>query len=134
MSSLVTDDGTANSKLAREFSERKAKTYLKLNCSLSPDFSVQLNVSLSERLSSSLSQKVKSPTVSQRNDADVTHCKTVVCVCGSICCVFVVRNKLYDSFATYRANGVRALPIVARDPVDTDAEAAAVMADVTSLS
>ena len=38
--------------LACEFSEQKAKTYVKLNSSLSPDFSVQLNVSLSERLSS----------------------------------------------------------------------------------
>jgi len=47
--------------LAHEFSERKAKTYVKLNSSLSPDFRVQLNVSLSERLSSCLIQKVKSP-------------------------------------------------------------------------
>jgi len=50
--------------LACKFSERKAKTYVKFNSSLSLDFSVQLNVSLSERLSSWLSKKVKSPTVS----------------------------------------------------------------------
>ena len=56
---LITADGTANSKLAREFSERKAKMCLKLNCSLSPDFSVQLNVSLSERLSSLTFRSVK---------------------------------------------------------------------------
>jgi len=40
--------------LAREFSDQR------LRLMLSPDFSVQLNVSLSERLSSWLSQKVKS--------------------------------------------------------------------------
>jgi len=69
-------DGTA-----REFSERKAKTYLKLNCSLSPDFSVQLNVSLSERLSSWLNEKVKSPSDGNKRptNADKDHYKEQGC-------------------------------------------------------
>jgi len=39
-----------------------------LNFGLSPDFSVQLKVSLSERLSEGLSQKLKSPTALSADD------------------------------------------------------------------
>jgi len=48
------------------FANIKVLTYVKLNSGLSPDFIVQLNVSLSKRLSRRLSQKVKSPIVHLR--------------------------------------------------------------------
>ena len=41
------------------FAQRKSKSKVKLNFGLSPDFSLQLKVSLSESLSEMLSQKVK---------------------------------------------------------------------------
>jgi len=41
------------------FAERKSKSKVKLNFGLSPDFSLQLKVSLSESLSEMLSQKLK---------------------------------------------------------------------------
>jgi len=43
--------------------QRKSKSKVKLNFCLSPDFSVQLKVSLSKLLSERLSQKLKWPSV-----------------------------------------------------------------------
>jgi len=52
---------------------RLAKPRVKLNSGLSPDFSIQLKVSLSETLSKRLSQKVKSPNVIKTSEVMLTE-------------------------------------------------------------
>jgi len=65
-----------------KLAQHKSKTYPELNCGRSLNFSFQLNVSLSERLSKRLSQKVKSHNVFNmqagrpRSTRDVMQCCT----------------------------------------------------------
>jgi len=64
----------------------QTETEVKLNFGLSPDFSIQIKVSLSERLSERLSQKLKS-TIGMWSVLDVIYLLVCVIEADPIFCV-----------------------------------------------